>query len=61
MLGEHHIKIELQGNVIYAAKAHLFDLAGISFCRTLCFVKLLNYFQNNGAKLRVHYKKYDSY
>ena len=36
MLGDRYTKIELQGNVIYAAKAHLFDSAGISFCRTRC-------------------------
>ncbi len=50
-----------QGVVIYAAKAHLFDLAGISFCRTRCCAELLNYSSNNGAKLKGQFKKYDSY
>ena len=36
MLGDNYTKIELHGECNHAAKAHLFDLAGISFCRTLC-------------------------
>ena len=41
MLSDNYTEIELYRECKHAAKAHLFDLAGISFCRTRCFRNII--------------------